>query len=98
MFLLPFLKFPIRFFRVRGESMKPTLKSGQLVMIWCYGKRKVGEVVVFKKEAQWMVKRIDHREGNRYFMKGDHRGESTDSDAFGAIASDQIIGKVLWAF
>ncbi|EKD92598.1 MAG: hypothetical protein ACD_28C00393G0001 [uncultured bacterium] len=78
--------------------MRPTLKSGQLVIIWCHGKRKVGDVVVFKTEAQWMVKRIDHREGNRYFMKGDHWRESTDSDAFGAIALDQIMGKVLVAF
>lgn len=90
--------FPFSRFTVSGNSMFPTLKQGQNVLVWCwFGKPKIGDIVVIRKENLDMVKRvskIDDRHNN-VFVVGDNLDKSTDSRNFGPISTLKIVGKVI---
>lgn len=90
---------PIARFTVHGNSMLPTLKPSQdvLVLHWFYNLR-VGDIVVIKKDGEEMIKRISKflDRQNLIFVLGDNEKESTDSRNFGWINKKDIIGKVIW--
>lgn len=61
----------------------------------CY---KVGEVVVVEREDRpgvFLVKRLVRIEGEKYWVEGDNKSSSTDSRQWGAIAPEEIVGRVL---
>jgi len=89
------MKFPLAIYQVKGHSMEPTLYSGQRVVISRLGKGRPGNLVIFKKNAQTMVKRIEKIEGDHVMVRGDHP-DSTDSRSFGSVRRSQILGKVLF--
>lgn len=89
--------FPFSRFTVYGNSMFPTLKPGQDVLVWCwFFSLKKGDLVAFKKSGNDMIKRIQKIRRNEYFLVGDNKKQSTDSRNFGWIKKSQIIGKVIW--
>lgn len=89
--------FPIQRFTVYGNSMLPTLKHGQDVLVRCwFYQPKTGDMVVIKKNGKEMVKRIQRVSGRKYFVVGDNQKRSTDSRKFGWINKKDIIGKVIW--
>lgn len=86
-------------YRVENNSMLPTLKSGDQVVIKKSSKLKNGDIVVayhpFKKSVE-IIKRIKEIDENgNYFLIGDNSEESTDSRTFGAISLKYIKGKVV---
>ncbi len=84
-------------FKVSGNSMLPTLKEGQDILVWCwFYNPEVGDIVALKKSGKEMVKRISARTGGKFFCLGDNPKESTDSRSFGAITQNEIIGKVIY--
>lgn len=94
------IQFPVRRFTVHGNSMLPTLKPGQDVLVWCwFVNPQVGDLVVFKKDNKYMIKRV-HKVYDRtlYGMSGDNPNESTDSRQFGWINKSKIIGKVVYSY
>lgn len=82
-------------FVVEGNSMEPALRAGDHVWICRILKGKVGDVVVLKKNAKTMVKRIIRVEDGHYTVHGDHRSVSTDSEHFGSVQRTHIRGKVI---
>lgn len=93
------MKIPLSRFTVKGNSMLPTLRTGQdiLVRCWLY-KIKMGDIVVIKVNGKEMVKRIRQISHDRkVFVQGDNEKESTDSRSFGLLSKDQIVGKVVYA-
>ena len=74
--------------------MNPTLIPGQRVIVNHWNKGEVGDVVVLKKNAITMVKRIKAIDGPHVHLKSDHPSGSGSHD-FGAVHSSQILGKVL---
>ena len=76
--------------------MSPTLKEGQEVLTFNWGKPKAGDVVVIKHNDKKMIKRIKKMEEDKFFVKGDNEKESTDSRHFGPVDQSQILGKVLY--
>src|SRR3990167_9766968 len=91
------MKSPISRFTVSGNSMTPTLHSGQDVLsINWFVNPKVGDIVVIKKSGKEMVKRIEKVEDDKVFVIGDNPEESTDSRDFGPVNMDQVIGKVVY--
>ena len=75
--------------------MEPTLRSGQRVLVCRWLKGRMGDLVIFKKNAQTMVKRIEKIEGRDIMALGNH-SDSTDSRSFGSVKASQILGKVLF--
>jgi len=75
--------------------MEPTLREGESVLVFRPLKGKRGDLIVFKKNAKTMIKRIERIEGDKVYVKGDNWQESTDSQEFGALNRAQIEGKVI---
>ncbi len=75
--------------------MLPTLKPGQVVWVWHWFTPKVGNVVVFKYNAQEFVKRVKQVNGQQIFLLGDNPNDSLDSRQLGLIKRENVIGKVL---
>lgn len=92
--------FPIQRFTIHGNSMFPTLRSGQDVLVfnWAYifSKPKKGDIVVIKVNGREMVKRIQMYHGRGVFVTGDNRKYSSDSRKFGLIDRSGIIGRVIF--
>lgn len=87
----------IRLFRVRGTSMYPAYKTGQIVLCLSpkLGRLKAGDVVVFKDPYLGvLLKRILHCHGAVYDVTGDHYS-SISCVCLGKVSKAQILGKVL---
>lgn len=93
------MKTPISRFTVKGNSMIPTLHSGQDILSFNWFVRpKVGDIVVIEKNGREMVKRVTKIDGRQILVEGDNKLESTDSKDFGPVNMDQIVGKVIKEF
>lgn len=90
------MRFPFVRFRIEGNSMSPTIKTGEKVFISRYSRIRPGDIVVFQKGGLTMVKRAIQKENSGWLMRGDNPSESTDSLDFGTVSDRHIIGKVLW--
>jgi signal peptidase I len=87
--------FPVA---VAGDSMEPTLRSGE----WWLARRThrvaVGDVVVVRQPEQGdllTVKRITRREGSRWWVEGDNAAHSRDSRHYGLVDQEAIVGRLV---
>ena len=90
-------------FKIAGDSMAPTLRSGETVLVdpRAFRRRpaRVGDVVLARHPYRTdvkIVKRIagvDARGG--LHLAGDAPAASTDSRSFGALPPDKLIGQVV---
>jgi nickel-type superoxide dismutase maturation protease len=103
--LLWLLRFRKRF-RVTGTSMAPLLQPGDEVLVDPHAYQPaapcVGDVVVsrhpYRADVR-LVKRITAiLEDGRCLLEGDNLSDSTDSRSFGAVAPQQILGRVVSRF
>ncbi len=88
-----------RIFRVRGDSMLPTLKDGDAVMIVPARSVSKGDVVLAKhpyKSSVRILKRVSGIDTDgRYSLAGDNPDDSTDSRTFGSVPLEYIHGKAV---
>ncbi len=82
--------------------MEPYASDGDYaVTTRIFFKIRTGDVLVFRspKDNTLLIKRVKELEysplGTRYFMEGDNRMRSVDSNSFGSISRKAILGKVL---
>lgn len=91
-----------RAYRVEGDSMIPTLHSGEAVLINPGAKIEPGDIVAADHPYMRNVKIIKRVESidtqGRYVLRGDNPADSTDSRSFGSIAARSISGKVVRRF
>lgn len=85
---------------IEGDSMLPTLKTGDRVLIDKNSAINVGDIIVanhpFKSSVK-IVKRLAAIESDgRLFLSGDNPNESSDSRAFGSVIRSNVIGKVVY--
>ena len=103
--LLWLLRFRKRF-RVTGTSMAPLLQPGDEVLVdpraYKRAAPRVGDIVVSRHPYRVdvrLVKRVTAiLEDDRSFLEGDNPSDSTDSRSFGAVAPQQILGRVISRF
>ena len=84
---------------IEGDSMHPTLKTGDRVLIDKTSLVAIGDVVVaphpFKSSIK-IVKRVSSiAPDGKISLIGDNPNESSDSRGFGSINRTDIIGKVV---
>jgi len=76
--------------------MEPTIKQGSRVLVWqwayAFKEPKIGEIVIFRKEGEFWVKRIKEITGDRVEVEGDNKSDSKEA---GLVNKKDIIGKVL---
>ena len=88
-----------RVFLVKGDSMTPTISSGEAVQVQRVEKYAIGDIVLadhpYKKGLRILtrVARIEH--DGALQLIGDNPAESTDSRTFGAISIESILGRVV---
>jgi len=82
-----------------GDSMSPTLRHGEVVLVDRDVEVSVGDVVVAKhpmEQGTEVIKRIERIDAfDRYFLVGDNLEDSNDSRHFGSVAKGDIKGKVV---
>ncbi len=96
---------------VLGDSMYPTLRSGQFVLVLrtgiFYRQIRHGEVVVISMDDAMIVKRVallpgevdpdGYRIPEGYvYVLGDNLARSYDSREFGPVPIDRVVGKVIF--
>jgi nickel-type superoxide dismutase maturation protease len=84
--------------RIEGDSMLPTFKNGDEVLVSITKTFSVGDVIYAKhpfKSSIKIIKRISKIENDgSVFLVGDNLAVSSDSRTFGAIPKENLIGKV----
>ena len=92
---------PILKYQIFGESMRPTLKAGDTVLVnktaYWLSLPKRNDIIAFRdpRDGKILIKRIINIEEKGYFVQGDNKNSSTDSRVFGMIRRSEIIGKVI---
>lgn len=87
--------------RVSGPSMEPTLRDGDLVLVWWGGPASRGRLVVFRHPADGSllaVKRVaypDPADQRRWWVERDNPAAGSDSWSFGSVADGDILARVL---
>jgi nickel-type superoxide dismutase maturation protease len=82
--------------RVVGESMHPTLRENQLILVSRARDFKVGDVVVAFMNSREVIKRIDKYTEGQVFLVGDNKEQSSDSRTYGWLVDSHIEGKIIW--
>lgn len=95
----PLGRLPYRRIRVRGPSMAPTLKDGDVV--WARNGRepRVGDVVVVTwvtRPNQLSVKRATEQHEDGWHVEGDNPAASTDSRELGPARTHGVVVARLW--
>ncbi|MEK7724535.1 MAG: nickel-type superoxide dismutase maturation protease [Acidobacteriota bacterium] len=83
-----------------GNSMNPTLKNGDAVLVDKSAETiEVGDIVLAKhpvEQVSEVIKRVKKiNERGHYFLVGDNLEDSNDSRNFGAVTREYIKGKVV---
>lgn len=80
--------------------MSPTYLENESVIVssipYFFIKPKKRDIVVFKRNTKFYIKRIKDINENKYFLTGDNKIDSLDSRKLGFINREQIKGKVIY--
>lgn len=105
--LRPSSLWPYRRAKVQGDSMDPTFRNGDILLVNMYREVPIDipllEVVLIERELQpgiFYIKRIQESHGGAYWVEGDNREEGieelvNDSRSWGFVQAQEIRGRVL---
>lgn len=86
--------------RVSGDSMRPTLRDGDLLLIRHRGKPRLGRLAVVRLPGRGLaVKRVTRREPEGWWVERDNPAAGVDSWLVGAIPDVDVVAVVafrLW--
>lgn len=83
--------------RVVGDSMRPALRPGRIVIAsQLFRALQVGDIVIIQHQGQEKIKRIQACTDAHIFVVGDNSESSADSRHFGWIPKETVLGKVIW--
>lgn len=87
-----------RRFVVTGDSMLPTLRPGDRLLVARIGRAKQGDLVVVRdprSSSRLVCKRVVSADARHIVVRGDNPDASTDSRAFGPVPIEWVVGRVL---
>ena len=90
--------WPLRIVRVADRSMEPTIKDGSFVLaLFSFFGLRAGDIVLLRHPASHMliIKRVLRISGDKVWVEGDNKKESSDSRKFGWVDSRNVAGKVI---
>lgn len=93
----------VQIFRIQGKSMEPYAWGNDFVVVrkfFFWERPRVGDVVLARDPRQTtriLCKHIARQTESTYWLEGDNAQASTDSRAFGAVAKNALLGKVIFA-
>jgi nickel-type superoxide dismutase maturation protease len=98
--------FPLTRFRVEGDSMRPTLRPGDHLVVnraaYLLSRPRPGDLVVLRdpeEPGRVLVKRVvDRADGGSCFVVGDNPAASRDSRRLGPVSGELILGKVWFRY
>ncbi|MGI8993797.1 MAG: S24/S26 family peptidase [Nocardioidaceae bacterium] len=80
---------------VRGRSMEPTLRAGDVLLLRYDAPPRVGQLVVVRlPDRPVAVKRAVRREGGGWWVERDNPHEGVDSWLVGAIPDSDVVASV----
>lgn len=83
--------------RVVGDSMSPTYKQGQIVIVSLLKKPALHSVVIAVQGGREVMKRVVGIDTNLMVdLRGDNTEHSTDSRQLGRVHVRKILGVVIW--
>ena len=88
------------FFKVSGYSLYPLLKEGEVVFctkVFSFTNIKVDEIVLFKYNSEYMIKKVTSISSDGYFVKGE-TPDSIDSRNFGELQKEDLLYKARFHF
>lgn len=86
---------------VQGDSMQPTLKDNDFLICNTLDKTpEIGDIVVvdassFIPGEEYIIKRVADVKDGMIYLKGDNLNNSYDSDEFGYISIDCLVGVII---
>ena len=81
---------------VRGESMQPTLRPGDRLLLRYGGRPRRGALIVVRLPARpAAVKRVNSRVAGGWDVRSDNPAVGTDSRVLGAIPDDDVVATVV---
>lgn len=95
----PLGRLPYRRIRVRGPSMAPTLRDGDVVLARNRRTPRTGDVVVVTwatRPGQLSVKRAAEKNDAGWHVEGDNTYSSTDSRELGPAEVHGVVVARLW--
>jgi phage repressor protein C with HTH and peptisase S24 domain len=95
----PLGRLPYRRIRVRGPSMAPTLRDGDIVLVRNMRAPRTGDVVVVTwvtRPGQLSIKRARYREAVGWYVEGDNQLATTDSRDLGPADVHGVVVARLW--
>jgi nickel-type superoxide dismutase maturation protease len=81
--------WPLGFYRVAGDSMRPTFAPGDTLVGWRWFRPRAGQVVV-AHHNQPLIKRVKSVHPDHVWLEGDNAAASTDSRTFGLVPRAQL--------
>jgi nickel-type superoxide dismutase maturation protease len=91
----------VRRVEVVGDSMLPTLRAGDRLLVLRPAPARPGDVVAVvdpRLPARTMVKRVASRDAGGFVVLGDNPAASTDSRQLGPLAPAAVRGRVFYRY
>jgi phage repressor protein C with HTH and peptisase S24 domain len=94
-------RWPLVIYRVAGDSMLPTYRSGDTLLGWRWFRPRPGQVVVAMHDGLPLIKRLARIEPDSpsgpgaLWLLGDNPAASTDSRQFGALGRADLVARIV---
>lgn len=92
------MRWPLSAAAVTGDSMTPTLRAGDLLLVLRTSRIRPGDLVMAQRPDRpglLLVKRAIARQPDGWWLEGDNPGQSDDSRLFGAVPNQFLLGRVV---
>jgi nickel-type superoxide dismutase maturation protease len=85
----------VRIVRVAGESMLPTLRDGDVLLVRGGARVRAGRLVILRlPDGTIAVKRATHRVAEGWWVERDNPAAGVDSWQVGAVGEADVLGMV----